>query len=106
MSVYIKSITLTKLLTILLLILISLTILIAVTYKIHSSLTTVSANVTMGRFKLGGLKKEEVTQYLESIAEQFYFDGQEAYIDPETKSLIPHLNGCSLDIEKTTQRIV
>ncbi|QNO16472.1 polysaccharide deacetylase family protein [Alkalicella caledoniensis] len=106
MSVYIRSITLTKLLAILVVAILCLSAMIFVAYSIHNSFTTVSADVTMGRFNLGGKKKDEIMHYLESISSEFSFEAQDAYIDSETKSLIPHLNGCQLDIDATAEKIV
>ncbi|SES78008.1 polysaccharide deacetylase family protein [Anaerobranca gottschalkii] len=106
MSVYIKSITLARLLTSLLLLITSISLVIFVSYQIHNSITTVKSNVTMGTINFGGLKKDDVEKYLNSIAHEFYNEPQNAYIDPETKSLIPHLNGTVLNIEETKNKIV
>jgi probable sporulation protein (polysaccharide deacetylase family) len=60
----------------------------------------------MGTINFGGIKKEEVEKYLHSIAHEFYNEPQNAYIDLETKGLIPHLNGTTLNIEETKNKIV
>ena len=106
MSVYIRSITLTKLLIIMIVVILCLSSMIYATYRIHNSITTVKTDVILGKFNLGGKKKDDIIRYLESIAPEFNFEPQDAFIDPETKSLIPHLNGCKLDIEETAKKII
>lgn len=105
MSIYIKTITLTKLVSLLLIFVTIFSLILILSYSVHNSITTVSADVMIGKFNFGGLKKEYIHNYLESIAHEFYNQPQNAYIDPETKSLIPHLNGTKLNIEKTAQLI-
>lgn len=106
MSVYIKTISLSKLITLLLIFVTTFSLIVFVSYSVHNSITTVSSDVMIGRFNFGGLKKENVNNYLNSIAEEFYNEPQDAYIDSETQSLIPHLNGTKLNIEKTSQIII
>lgn len=106
MSVYIKTISLSKLITLLLIFITTLSLIVFVSYSVHNSITTVSSDVMIGRFNFGGLKKEDVNNYLNSIAKEFYNEPQDAYIDSETQSLIPHLNGTKLNIEKTSEVII
>ncbi|WP_350345006.1 polysaccharide deacetylase family protein [Proteinivorax tanatarense] len=104
MKYYIKTIKF-KTLVIIFLLKFHLIILLA-GLSIYNSATTVSQNVFFGEFDLGGVKKEEVENYLNSVANNYYIEPSEAYIDPETQSLIPHLNGFELNVEKTAEKII
>ncbi|WP_353892042.1 polysaccharide deacetylase family protein [Proteinivorax hydrogeniformans] len=104
MAIYIKTLRFKTLITVVLIKVFLILLIVGASF--YSSVSTVNANVVFGDFNLGGVKKDEVENYLRSVASNYEREPKSAYIDPETQSLIPHLNGFELNIEKTAEKII